>query len=221
MWNEFLNGQKQPTAPREIWRLLEEWKIWGESQTTLSTHEHMMTMGPTKCMTTFSRATINGLKLRTERLDQGKKSCNSFFLVEYEDNGDSHRNVGQAKYFFLHTPPGHVMLEEGRLVPFVKACWFWWPEPQKSKVGLEFLTTIEMKNNESGDFISPIWLVDHILDVGVSLAPVDDHHHMPRSMKLGNRKLCKHELRVVIESPRRITHDVESMDILDAFRRLG
>ena len=220
MWDEFLNGRSEPEAPQAIMRFLEEWKTWGSSNTALSTHEHVMTMGPMKSTTTFSRATINDLKLRTKQLDQGKKSCNSFFSVEYQGNGTRHRDIGQAEYFFKHTPPGHLMVEERRLVPFVKARWFWWPEPRKSKAGLELLTTIEVNNSNSHCFISPIWHACNISDVGVSLAPVDDHHHVPRNIRLGGRTVCKGELRVVIESTRRITQDVESIDIPDVLRRL-
>ena len=185
---------------------------------TLSSHERLLTMGPTNCIITFSRAMINGLKLRTKRLDEGKKSCNSFFGAEYDDNGELHYDVGRADYFFLHNPPGCIMLEEEGMVPFVKAHWYWWPNHRKNKGDLQLLTTIEMKNTEKGAFISPIWLLDQISNVGVSVAPLDDYHHVPRNIKLGARKLHRHELWVVMESRRRLTHDVESIDIFDAFR---
>ena len=218
LWNGYLDGRQQPETSREIWRLLQGWRTWGESHMTLTSHERLLTMGPTNRIITFSRGTINGLKLRTKRLYEGKKSCNSFFWVEYDDNGELNYDVGRAEYFFLHNPPGHIMLEEERMVPFVKAHWYWWPNPRKNKVGLQFLTTIEMKNIERGAFISPVWLLDQISNVGVSVAPVDDYHHVPRNIKLGTPKLHRHELWVVIESRRRLSHDVESIDILDAFR---
>ena len=110
------------------------------------------------------------------------------------------------------------MLEEEGMVPFVKAHWYWWPNHRKNKGDLQLLTTIEMKNTEKGAFISPIWLLDQISNVGVSVAPLDDYHHVPRNIKLGARKLHRHELWVVMESRRRLTHDVESIDIFDAFR---
>ena len=46
-------------------------------------------------------------------------------LVEYYDNGELHYDVGRAEYFFLHNPPGHIMLEEEGIVPFVNAHWYW------------------------------------------------------------------------------------------------
>ena len=51
----------------------------GRVPMTLPSHERLLTMGATNCVITFSIATINGLKLRTKRLDEGKKSCTRFF----------------------------------------------------------------------------------------------------------------------------------------------
>ena len=138
--------------------------------------------------------------------------------MEYDDNGELYYDVGPAEYFFLHKPPGHMIIEEEGMVPFMKAHWYWRPNPRKNKVDLEFLTTIQMKNTERRAFISPVWFLDQISNVGVSAALVDDYHYVPRNIKTGTRKLHRHEFGVVIEDRRRLTHDVESIDILDAFR---
>lgn len=54
----------------------------------------------------------------------------------------------------------------------------------------------------------------------MSLALVDDHHHVPHNIKLGNQRTPRSNLCVVIESTRRISHDVDSIDIPNVLREV-
>lgn len=119
----------------------------------------------------------------------------------------------------MHSPVGYLCVGPNMEIPFVKAEWYWEPVPKKNVVGLPFLTTVKMQSTDD-NFISPIWHVGRILDVGISLAPVDQDHNVPSPIRVGGRNVERGNLRVVIESQRKMVHTVEDFRIDDVFEQL-
>lgn len=222
LWDEFLGARPKPKSKRDWLTSLCEWRHWGEKdeQKDLSSFEKLMTRGPQRSITTFTRANVNGIKLRTKGLDGNKKSCNSYFMVEYKNNeGNTDMDIGRAEYFFMHCPVGYLIGGDNLLVPFVKAKWYAKPIPQHNAAGLKFITTVEMQGT-SEEFLSPIWHAARILDIGVSLAPVDEYHRVPSPIKVGRTNIEREQLKVVIESTRRISCQVQGVDINAEYGRL-
>ena len=144
----------------------------------------------------------------------------AFFWLEYNDNDELHYDVERAEYFFLHSPQGHIMLEEEGMVPFVKGHWYWWPNPRKNRVVPRvFNYNWDGKHWKRGLHFTRLAFWSNIKCRCIS-STVDDYHHVPINIKLGTRKLHRHQIWVVIESRRRLAHDVESINIIDAFRRI-
>jgi hypothetical protein len=66
-----------------------------------------------------TRAGIGSLRLRTQWLDSGRRSMNSYFLAKVADGNDVYFEVCRAQGFVEHCPPG----TSAETIGFIQTKW--------------------------------------------------------------------------------------------------
>ena len=127
LWHEYVTdvGQDPTTVQlKDMEKLLDGWLAWGHGQQRrLGAADKELCSGPHPCYYPFDRATVNGHKLVSSRLQKGKYR-NDVVMMESAGKGTE---VGLIKAFLRAPAPGTALTEDIEGSPdLLELAWVQW-----------------------------------------------------------------------------------------------
>ena len=187
LWNGYMHdkGFTEPASLQQWWTALREWRNWScdvQSTCNLNEQDMLMTQGPHRNMTTYTRAKIGGSDFRTRAMDSNVSSNNSYFLpfVSSEDvaAGGFPVWVGQFQSFIQVVPPWEYTGQPGSTVlHFGVARWCATPTPASTPISDLPLVMRDkfLPISEDNGYRFAAWPLHCVVPTNVAVVDLDEH----------------------------------------------
>jgi hypothetical protein len=199
LWKRYTDSMAEPPTTRDqLHAALEGWHEWAsDAQHGLTPQQQQqLTAGPAAEITTWRRATIDGVKFREEDMDPtdsqrlAKKSLGSYFLARTQytsaDGSAGYRfQLGRAVFFIEHSPPGAA--DDSTMQEFVCAKWALVPSPSHTASGLPMVVLDRWRAaTPTKPYVCPVVPLKTVEPCHVGLGVLDSRHGVPRQVKADN-----------------------------------